>query len=408
MSRTREIVMERSGYGREIAVKPTELRLIDALLGMWAELPIDQISVRALVQEAHSAQAAIHYHFGDMERLYVTASAAALAQAEGWMADRLAALAPLAQVLVPPVMQAALITATIADWTGEQRRLAMAARHAPGPGWERSHRAFWTRLAEVIGLGAHAETIACYAHGEAARHLLVWNPAIDRALLEETTTALVTWLTARRFGEEGARAAHRALARAGYREPPPSSTGERAAIAGAAADLLAAQGHAGVTFRAVAAQAGVTLGKVVHLVGTKSELLALALHRLYEREALGGDPEQFQAQRFAPQAMLAIMLDAVLAGSQPVLAAYDEIERAIYNGADHAPLRGLVRAMEDPSGTWALTQLLGGEAPPPASLVAAFSAILRGIGHRAAHAATTPETLRAAAEAALRPFLPTP
>jgi hypothetical protein len=64
--------------------------------------------------------------------------------------------------------------------------------------------------------------------------------------------------------------------------------------------------------------------------------------------------------------------------------------------------------MEDPSGTWALTQLLGGEAAPPASLVAAFSAILRGIGHRAAHAATTPETLRAASEAALRPFLPTP
>ncbi|MCL9998097.1 MAG: hypothetical protein NBV68_01830 [Erythrobacter sp.] len=369
-------------------------------------MPIDQISVRALVHEAHSAQAAIHYHFGDMERLYVAASAAALTQAERWMAGRLAALAPLATVRIPPAMQAALINATIADWTGEQRRLAMAARHAPGPGWERSHRQFWTGIAEVIGLGAHAETIACYAHGEAARHLLVWNPVIDRALLEETTTALVTWLAARRFGEEGARTAHRALARAGYREPPPSATGERAVIAGAAADLLAAQGHAGVTFRAVAARAGVTLGKVVHLVGTKSELLALALHRLYEREALGGDPEQFQAQRFAPHAMLAIMLDAVLAGSQPVLAAYDEIERAIYNGADHAPLRGLVRAMEDPSGTWALTQLLGGEEAPPASLVAAFSAILRGVGHRAAHAADPPETLRVAAEAALRPFLP--
>ncbi len=405
MGKAQEIVTEASIIGREIAAKPTELRLIDALLGMWAEMPIDQISVRALVHEARSAQAAIHYHFGDVERLYAAASAAALTQAEGWMAMRLTALAPLELVAVSPALQAAVITATIADWAAHQRRLAMAARHAPGPEWERSHREFWTRLAALIGLADHAEAIACYAHGEAARHLLVWNRVIDRALLEETTTALIAWLGARRFGDDGVRLAHRALARADYREPLQSGAGERADLAEAAADLLAAQGHAGVTFRAVAAQAGVTLGKVVHLVGTKSQLLALALHRLYEREALGGDPEQFQAQRFAPDEMLAIMLDAVLGGTQPVLAAYDEIERAIYNGADHAPLRGVVRAMEDPSGTWALTQLLGG-AVPPASLVAAFSAILRGVGHRAVHAADPPETLRDEAEAALRPFLP--
>lgn len=405
MGKTQEIVAVRSDCRRETATKSTELRLIDALLGMWAAMPIDQISVRALVHEARSAQAAIHYHFGDMERLYAAASATALTQAEGWMAGRLAVLAPLAQVTVTPALQAAVITATIADWAALQRPLAMAARHAPGPEWERSHREFWTRLAALIGLGDHADAVACYAHGEGARHLLVWNPVIDRALLEETTTALVAWLGARRLGDEGVRTAHRAVARAEYREPVKPGAGERAGLAEAAADLLAAQGHAGVTFRAVAARAGVTLGKVVHLVGTKSQLLALALHRLYEREALGGDPEQFQAQRFAPEEMLTIMLDAVLAGSQPVLAAYDEIERAIYNGADHAPLRGVVRSMEDPSGTWALTQLLGGEVPP-ASLVAAFSAILRGIGHRAAHAADPPEAQRAAAEAALRPFLP--
>ncbi len=404
MSKSQEIVAVRSDYRRETAMKSTELRLIDALLDMWAGMPIDQISARALVHEAHSAQAAIHYHFGDMERLYAAASAAALTQAEGWMAERLAALAPLAQVAVTPALQCAVISATIADWAVFQRPLAMAARHAPGPQWERSHRAFWTRLAALIGLGDHADTLACYAHGEGARHLLVWNPVLDRALLEETTAALVTWLAARRFGDEGVRMVHRTLARADYREPLHPGAGERAGIAEAAAHLLAAQGHAGVTFRAVAARAGVTLGKVVHLVGTKSQLLALALHRLYEREALGGDPEQFQAQRFAPQAMLAMVLEAVLAGSQPVLAAYHEIERAIYNGADHAPLRGVVRAMEDPSGTWALTQLMGGQVPT-ASLVAAFSAILRGIGHRAVHAADPPEALRAAAQAALRPFL---
>jgi AcrR family transcriptional regulator len=150
----------------------------------------------------------------------------------------------------------------------------------------------------------------------------------------------------------------------------------------AAADLLAAKGHSGVTFRAVAARGGVTLGKVIHLCGAKSELLRRALHRLYEREALGGDREQFMARSFPPQVMLDYLLAAIIAGDQPVLRAYDEIECAIYNGDEYAALRGVVRSMEDPSGAWTLEQMLAG-AKPPGSLVAAFSAVIRGVGYQA-------------------------
>lgn len=370
---------------------------------MWAEEPADRISVRALVQEADAAQSAIHYHFGDLERMYAEASQAAATLAETWMADRLALLAPLAGAPLAPALRAAVLADTIAEWTGGQRRLAIAARRVPGPGWERAEQAFWTRLAGILGLGDHAATIACFARGEAARHLLVWSPPLDRALLEETAAALVTWLAERRLAPETVRPLHRALARRGYSEPVPGSAPEIAGIAAAAADLLAEQGHAGVTFRAVAARAEVTLGKVIHVVGTKARLLALALHRLYEREALGDAREEVMARTIPPQDMLGQVLEAVLGGSQPVLRAYDEIELAICNGPEFHPLRGVVRSMEDPSGAWTLTQMLGGTVPP-ASLVAAFSAVIRGIGFGARHAGPGAD-LAARARSALAPFL---
>lgn len=385
-------------------LKPTKMRLIDALLSLWADAPADSISVRTLVQHAGAAQAAIHYHFGDIERLYVEASAVALTAAEAWMESRLTALGGLAGGAVAPALQASLIASTIADWTGRERRLAMAARFAPSPEWQSAWEEFWTRLAAGIGLGDHAVALAAFAAGENARHLLVWNPPLDRALLEETITALVLWLTERRFAPDPVRASHQRLAREGYDRPAARHDDALATtIQEVAADLLAQQGHAGVTFRAVAARAGVTLGKVIYSCGTKSELLRGALHHLYEREALGGDRAGFEAQRLPPEVVLALLLEAVLSGQQPVLRAYDEIERAICNGTEHADLRGVVRSMEDPSGTWALKQMLGGEVPP-AALVAAFSATIRGIASRVIYGGYSKDDLRSYALLALQPF----
>ncbi|RNJ63570.1 MAG: TetR/AcrR family transcriptional regulator [Porphyrobacter sp. IPPAS B-1204] len=381
----------------------TESRLIDALLDLWAESPTEAVSVRALVQKAETAHSSIHYHFGNVEHLYQSASGAALAKAEHWMEAQLAALGTLAVDPLPPALQASIMASVIADWTGDQRRLAMAWRHAPGADWQTAWERFWGEVARVIGLGDNADTIACFAAGEAARHLLVWHPLLDRALLEETTAALVLWLRERRLQPDPVRAMYRTRALRHYHAPRPHLDRLNDPISAAAAALLAEQGHVGVTFRAVAARAQVTLGKVIHVYGTKSELLHAALYSLYEREALRGDVEQLVARTIAPDVMLDELLNAVLRGRQPVLAAYDEIERAIYNGEDHAPLRGLVRAMEDPSGTWALAQLLGG-LHPSASLVAAFSATIRGIGYRVQHAGGTQDDLRSGAAAVLRPF----
>lgn len=382
----------------------TQTRLVDALLDVWCNVPADAISVRAVVQKAAAAQSSIHYHFGDMERLYLTATRAALRDGQAWMEARLTQLGAFAGEPLPAALQASLIASTIADWTAGQRRLAMAWRHAPDAQWQAAWDGFWGRLATILGLDKHADCLACFAAGEAARHLLVWNPLLDRALLEETASTLTLWLSEQRLGPENVRATYRALAKRGYDVRALHLDLRGTEIANAAAELLAEQGHAGVTFRAVASRAGVTLGKVIHVFGTKSALLHAALHKLYEREALGGDPAQLLARKLVPEAMLDRLLEAVIEGHQPVLTAYDEIERAIYNGDDHAALRGLVRAMDDPSGTWALRQMLGGQ-PPSASLVAAFSATIRGVGYRAAHGTRDDGGLRSGARTALRPFL---
>lgn len=397
-------VMNPSQNDQETASKATKFRIIDALLDVWADAPADDVSVRSLVLKAGAAQSAIHYHFGDMEHLYLSASNTALDEARSWMDARLAQFGGLADAVLPADLQASLIATTIADWTGKQRRLAMAWRHAPGAEWQAAWDDFWHRLAVLLGLGEQAMTLACFAAGEASRHLLVWNAPLDRALLEETVAALVIWLRERRLSPDIVRPAYRTLARRGYDAPTPHGGALEQQIAAAAGALLAEKGHVGVTFRAAAAEARVTLGKVIHVCGTKSGLLHTALHSLYEREALGGDLAHLLTQSLAPDDMLDQLLDAVLGGKQPVLRAYDEIERAIYNGAEYAPLRGLVRSMADPSGTWTLQQMLGGT-HPPAALVAVFSAVIRGIGYRALHAGLSDDDLQSGARAALQPFL---
>jgi AcrR family transcriptional regulator len=381
-----KVVANASKVGRKSATNSTKCRLIYALLDAWCNSQAEDVSVRLVARGAAAAQSSINFHFGSMEQLYLAATQAALDEARAWMEQRLEQFGTLAAELLPAALQASVIASVITDWTTGQRRLALASRYAPHADWEVAWREFWGRIASLLGLGEHADALACFASGETARHLLVWKPALDRALLEETAFALVLWLRERRFAADPVRPVHQRLALTGYASPKKRNDALAGKIGEAAAELLAQQGHDGVTFRAVAAHAGVTLGKVIHICGTKSELLRTALHYLYEREALGGDRDGFVGRSVPRDVLLDHLLDAVLTQSHPVLRAYDEIELAIYNGAEYAALRGVVRSMDDPSGAWALRQLLDGK-HPPAALVAAFSAIVRGIGYQIARVA---------------------
>nr|WP_237437777.1 helix-turn-helix domain-containing protein [Altericroceibacterium endophyticum] len=171
----------------------------------------------------------------------------------------------------------------------------------------------------------------------------------------------------------------------------------------AAANLLAREGRSGVTFRAVAKEANSTLGVVSHHFGSKSNLLREALCRLYEREAMTGDREAQFKQEIAPSIMLDEIVAAIAIGTHPVLYAYDEIELAIYNDPEFIDLRAAVRCMDDPSGTWAVKNLLGGQQPSQA-LVAAISSVCRGAGHLIATGVRPADNSNALIRSALTPF----
>ncbi|MFW5633998.1 MAG: TetR/AcrR family transcriptional regulator [Erythrobacter sp.] len=358
---------------------------MEAVLKAWADEGADSLSVRWLAAEAGATQSAIGYHFDNLERLYVTCADVAADRARVWMGQTLDLFGGLRGEVLTIAARAAVIAAIIEDWTRARRPLAMARRRSRAlgyAGFEKSWPGFWRELAALIGLDRHAPTLALFADGESARHLLDWDPVMDSLLLAETVRALVGWLEAGEPGEDAVRRAHRRRAADAYERPEGRDESASRAIIEAAADLLAERGHAGVTFRAIAKRAGVTLGMVVHHCGTRSELLHRALHGLYEREAMRAGAGGLAALSFAPEEMVELVLGAIASGGQPVLRAYDEIELAIYNEAEFEGLRGVVRSMDDPSGAWSLGQLLGGDVPA-ASLVAAYSATIRGIGFMA-------------------------
>lgn len=384
----------------EIDQKPTKCRLIEAVLAMWADVGADHFSVRLLAAQADVAPSAIGYHFTNLERLYLDAADTALGRAQGWMGDTLKRLEGLRERPLSCAARAAVITGVIEDWTRAQRELAIAWRRGRSlgfAGFDAHWHEFWSNLAALLGLERHAATLALFADGESARHLLAWDPLLDHLLLEETVRALLAWLEHGRCGEDTARLEHRRLALAGYASPQRPRDAAEAAIDAAAAALFSEAGHAGLTFRALAQRAGVTLGTIITHCGTRSELLHRALHHLYEVEAEGGGPDGLAAIAVPSEVMIKELLVAVGQGDQAVLRAYDEIELAIYSDPKFDRLSGVVRSMEDPIGTWSLAQITGVNTPP-ASLVAAYSATVRGIGFMAGLAGGLSGAARAYAE----------
>ncbi|MBE5074630.1 TetR family transcriptional regulator [Erythrobacteraceae bacterium E2-1 Yellow Sea] len=125
MPNKREEVTKRSQITQKNALNLTQSRLVDALLDVWCTVPADSIAVRSVAKKAAAAQSSIHYHFGDMERLYLAASRAALREGLVWMEARLTQLDTFAGEPLPAASQASLIASTIADWTAGQRRLAI-------------------------------------------------------------------------------------------------------------------------------------------------------------------------------------------------------------------------------------------------------------------------------------------
>lgn len=388
--------------------------LIETTLDLWGESREATLSVRNLTSAANATGSSIDYHFGGIEHVYVKASRHALTLAQLWMEDVLIDLAAYRAQQTLVASKAQIISSVIDQWASRQRKLAMAWRRTKAlpkspegsclrREWDHAWIGFWADVSATLGLGAHASAITAFADGEACRHLLGWKPVLDASLLNETVFSLLAWLSQNEIANAPCRMAYRERVFECFGDfvgGPGRPVNE---LEDVAASLLANNGRAGVTFRAVAKQANSTLGAVAHHFGSKNDLMQAALYRLYEREAIPVARDELEQHQISPATIFEQTVGIIAGASHPVLRAYDEIELAIYNDPDFAGLRATVRCMDDPGGTWALKQMFGG-LKPSQSLVAAYSSVCRGAGHLANTSALPQDDREAIVRATLEPF----
>lgn len=269
--------------------KSSYFRLIDAVLEQWEFSGHDRISARLLSAVASVPVSSIYHHFGSLEQLLAISQEQAQGQARLWCADRLAQLTgmPCDSRAFP-----AFFAACVDDWVTQQRRLAFAWREGQllrtdSPTarnqrmqWQELWSAFWQTAMACFGLKKGAGVAHRLFENESFLHMIDWRRAVDRAGLDEFARGLGAWLT----GQAVPPSPWRDFARAAALDAMPGipdhddMTGR---IVTAAAWLIEQSGPGGLTHRAVAEQAGLTLGTVSHKVRTKAELMQLGYEALY-------------------------------------------------------------------------------------------------------------------------------
>lgn len=271
--------------------------LIEAICGLWCRGGSGEISARALGAEAGLSPSMIYYHFGDVEHLYLAAQDISIATAEEWCDAQIAMLDMLGEGLPSEAFGPVLARLTDSFCTDE-RRLALTWREcqilaariplfeAPRRAWNELWQRFWQRVCAQFGLGDAADLIHYFFEGEGFLHLMEWNRAADRASLDESANAWVGWLTGRPC--RGAPWRSRLMAQARQASGVVEELGDtRQKIATAAAKLLLASGTGAINHRAVAAEAGLTLGVVSHNCKRTDDLLQLAHAETYRGLAQG-------------------------------------------------------------------------------------------------------------------------
>lgn len=266
-------------------------RLIEATRDLWCKGGSGEVSARAIGGAAGLSPSMIYYHFKDVEHLYVAAQAESVAAARLWCDAQTAMLDVLGDRL--PVDTFAPVLAQLTDsFCTDQRRLALAWRecqilaartplfHASRQAWTALWQRFWQRTCARFGLGDAAAMVHYFFEGEGYLHLMPWNRAADRAALDEAARAWVGWLTGRICREAPWR--RELVSQARQLSAAVEARGAtRQRIAAAAARLLLAEGAGAINHRAVAAEAGLTLGVVSHNCKRTDDLLRLAHAEVY-------------------------------------------------------------------------------------------------------------------------------
>jgi DNA-binding transcriptional regulator YbjK len=280
---------KRSDQGEKAHVSAQ--KLVSATLSAWEREGSAGVSGRSLAGSVGLPMSAIYYHFGDLDRLLETAQAEARAEAERW---RQAQLDAIGRDVRGPAALGPLLATLVDDWCETRRTLAFARREgqlmalrderhvAACAQWDALWQGFWQEICDRLDLSDLATATAWVFDGLIGLHLLRWRRPVDRSALSELCDGWASWAAGRPAGES-------AWFDLGQRDalalilPPPPEDDTASAIAAAAAATVAKRGVTGLTHRAVATEAGLTLGVVSYKFRTSADLLKAAFDAIYRR-----------------------------------------------------------------------------------------------------------------------------
>jgi len=267
-----------------------QARLMLAMAGLWQSHGRGRISARQTAALAGVTTSLINYHFGSFEHLLEASLRDFIERSRAWWRSRLAPL----DTLGPLDAQAGgyLVASLIDELCASERDMtfawfecqAMAVREpqfqAIAAEWHAVWRDGWGRIAAHILPADAADLLAPFADGELCLHRIAWEPALDRACLFETCAAWVQMVTEGRTGPMSLR---RTLVARNENPAPLPWTDDslEATIALAAADIVGRSGIGGVTHRAVAAEAELSLGVVSYHFPTADGLVHAAFAAIY-------------------------------------------------------------------------------------------------------------------------------
>lgn len=362
-------------------------RLVEAVLSAWEQGGHAAVSARGLARATGLPVSSIYHHFGDLEQLYATAHERARTRAERWCAQRLDELADSANGLAS---LAGLLAATIDDWCEGERVLAFAwrecqllaardSRHAaPAARWRSLWSEFWQAVCDRLAIGPAAELTARLFDGESFLHMLRWRRSVDRAGLEELCRGWAAWMD----GTLAPPAPWRQIARdyaqrSGFRRELREETADR--ITAAAAMMLERGGVAGVTHRAVAGEAGLTLGVVSHKFRTSADLLSAAFEETYCRAVPTADMDPEHLRDLDHTNLLERI--GKQAGTERFRLAIVELMMAAMRDPALAPFAAQLRYLRGRTSGLFLQSMLGRDRSVSALDAAIFSSFTIGQGN---------------------------
>lgn len=259
------------------------------MIELWEKGGAEAVSARQLSANADVPVSSIYHHFGSLEQLLVLGQERAQHEARVWGRNRLAQLDDLP---IDSRAFASFFAGLVDDWVRDQRSAAFAWREGQllrtesqagaqvRTGWQALWQDFWTQACTRFGLTHGVDMVHHLFENESFLHMLDWRRAVDRAGLDEFAQGIGAWLKGAAMPASPWRDFARSLALAEAPEPPVRD-GTTARIAQAAASLIEEAGPSGVTHRAVADRADLTLGVVSHKLRTKSELLQAGFEGIY-------------------------------------------------------------------------------------------------------------------------------